>query len=62
MLILLQVEQFIEVIFPTQNPKAAVVVAQTEEAAQSKQEENKDLFYLAIAVVGTLVFITTILV
>lgn len=62
MLTRLQVEQFIEVIFPTHNPKALAVVAETEEAAKTDPEAAKDIFYMMVAVVGTCAFISALMV
>ena len=64
----LQIEQFIESIFPTQNPQAiALQQAGETSAAQKKSaaeeaEAKKDVFYLMLAVFGTLIFVSGLMV
>ncbi|KAI9743611.1 MAG: bifunctional farnesyl-diphosphate farnesyltransferase/squalene synthase [Claussenomyces sp. TS43310] len=63
-----KIEQFIQSIFPSQDPKALTtqptdVRSETENARhQANSEVNKDVMYLMIAVVGTLVVMSTIMI
>lgn len=59
-----QIEQFIESIYPTQDPKALSVIHGADELdvdAQRKKAEDSqtswEVFYLLAAVVGTLMFV-----
>jgi farnesyl-diphosphate farnesyltransferase len=62
------VEQFIESIYPTQDPKALALIHKGEISPadeKKKAEENeakKDVFYLLLAVLGTLFVISGIMV
>lgn len=63
-----KIEQFIESIYPTQDPKKLALIASNqpavvdEKAKAEQQENNKDLMYMAFAVVGTLVLISVLMV
>jgi len=63
-----KVEQFIESIYPTQDPKALALIHKNEvPAADAKKaaedaEAKKDVFYLLIAVLGTLLFISALMI
>lgn len=63
-----QVEQFIESIFPTQDPKAISLLRQGELGPEDEKrkaeaaEANKDVMYLIFAVVGTLLLISALMV
>jgi len=63
-----KIEQFIESIFPTQDPKALSLLHKGEigpEDAKKKAEAaeaNKDVFYLILAVIGTLLFISALMI
>lgn len=63
-----QVEQFVESIFPTQDPKALALIhknevspADAQKAAESA-ESKKDVFFIMLAVFGTLFLISSIMV
>ncbi|CZR55996.1 probable squalene synthetase [Phialocephala subalpina] len=63
-----KVEQFIESIFPTQDPKALALIHKGEispEQAKTKAESaeaNKDVMYLMLAVFGTLLVISGLMI
>lgn len=63
-----QVEQFIESIFPTQDPKALSLIHKGEIApsdakkAAEDSEAKKDVFFLLLAVLGTLAVISGLMV
>jgi len=60
------VEQFIESIYPTQDPKAIALRYKTEAAASEPKEvvseSNKETIFLLLAVVGTLFVISAMMV
>ncbi|RQM05659.1 hypothetical protein DH86_00003439, partial [Scytalidium sp. 3C] len=62
-----KVEQFIESIFPTQNPEALSLLQkgdtpeEDKKKAEQASEASKDVFYLFFAVFGTLAVITLIM-
>jgi len=64
----MQIEQFIESIYPTQDPKKLALIAKnqtSEELAKKKGEDaeaKKDMFFLLLAVLGTLLFISAMMV
>lgn len=63
-----KIEQFIESIFPSQDPKKLTLIAKNEtlvEEANTKAanlEAKKDMVFLFIAVMGTLLFISSIMI
>ncbi|KZF24198.1 farnesyl-diphosphate farnesyltransferase [Xylona heveae TC161] len=66
-----KIEQFVEAIFPSQDPKAVVrqssggLVEPTEEAkkqAQADAEARKDVFWLFVAVFATLFFVSAVMI
>ena len=60
----LQIGQFIESIYPSQDPKAlASIQAATSKQSVSKNTESKeDVIYLIIAVLGTLFVVSLLMV
>ena len=62
----LQIEQFIESIFPTQDPKALALeyagAVVDPEQAKKDAEARQDIFYMLIAVFSVLFFISLIMV
>lgn len=62
-----KVEQFIESIYPTQDPKALALIHKgavppvDAKKAEEDAEAKKDVFYLMIAVLGTLLFISALM-
>jgi farnesyl-diphosphate farnesyltransferase len=63
-----QIEQFIESIYPTQDPKA-LAAAQAEQptvdenaAVEASKEAKQDVMYLMVAVIGTLFVISGLMV
>ncbi|KAL8782126.1 MAG: hypothetical protein Q9213_005696 [Squamulea squamosa] len=63
-----KVEQFIESIFPSQNPQALQRAAQEVKppedpaAAKERKEAREDIIYMLIAVMGTLLVLSTIMI
>lgn len=63
-----QVEQFIESIFPTQDPKKLALLQKTEAdvpdeiKAAEDSTTSADIFFLALAVIGTLFVISGLMV
>jgi len=63
-----KIEQFIESLFPSQTPEAAIArqnvqmtakeVAEKERKDATAAEASSDVFYLSLAVMGTLLFLT----
>ena len=65
---MVQIEQFIETVFPSQKPGAAAssskfANAAEEEKARKEAEEAKwDTIYMGLAVLGVLAFVTGLMV
>jgi farnesyl-diphosphate farnesyltransferase len=57
-----KVEQFIESIFPSQTPEAAMARQRAAEAAQREKEDAASVFYLSLAALGTLFLVTAMMV
>lgn len=66
--LVIQIEQFIESIFPSQKPgqvatpAASLTAAEAEKRAAEEKEAKWDMIYLTIAVMGFLTFLTLLMV
>jgi len=63
-----KIEQFIESIFPSQDPKALSIIhrgpvgAEEEKRAAEQSESKKDVFFMLVAVLGTLLVISLLMI